>query len=165
MIYYMFFFNNELECDFCDLKSWLMRHKLLDQQFRHCVMTYHLVIYTVLVRRSLMTHTKCWNAVKRRRSMMDKIRRAFESSHWSVCEGQQSGELNECQLSRDGASSLWSRITKTPDVSTGPLTRPFARSLAPLTHLLAPHNLFHSRAPLRSLARSIAHSLSQVPTL
>ena len=60
---------------------------------------------------------------------------------------------------------LWSRIVKNQDVSTGPLTRPFARSLAPLTHLLAPHNLFHSRAPLRSLARSIAHSLSQVPTL
>ena len=31
------------------------------------------------------------------------------------------------------ASSLWSKIEKNTDVSTGPLARPFARSLAPLT--------------------------------
>ena len=34
---------------------------------------------------------------------------------------------------------------------TGPLARPFACSLAPLTRLLAPHYLLRLRAPLRSL--------------
>ena len=41
--------------------------------------------------------------------------------------------------------------------STGPLARPFARSLAPLTRSLAPHYLLCLRAPLRSLVRSLAH--------
>ena len=39
----------------------------------------------------------------------------------------------------------WSRITNNPDVSTGPLTHPFARSLAPLTFSRA-GSLTHSRA-------------------
>ena len=47
--------------------------------------------------------------------------------------------------------------------STEPFVTPFARSLAPLTHSLAPRCSFRSRAPLRSLvsslARSLAHSL------
>ena len=34
---------------------------------------------------------------------------------------------------------LWSGTNKNRDVSTGPLARPFTRSLAPLTCLLAPH--------------------------
>ena len=32
-----------------------------------------------------------------------------------------------------GGGALWARLTKNPDCSTGPLARPFARSLAPLT--------------------------------
>ena len=44
--------------------------------------------------------------------------------------------------------TLWSRTAKNTD-STGPLARPFARSLAPLTSL---------RPPLRSLVRSLAQS-------
>ena len=43
----------------------------------------------------------------------------------------------------------WARTNKNRDVSTGPLARPFARSLAPLYGLLT---------PLRSLVRSLAHS-------
>ena len=43
-------------------------------------------------------------------------------------------------------------------LSTGPFARPLARSLAPLTHSLAPHCLLRSRAPLRSIARSITRS-------
>ena len=46
---------------------------------------------------------------------------------------------------------LWARITKNTDWSTGPLTHPFARLLAPPTHSLAPHYSLCSRAPLRSL--------------
>ena len=51
----------------------------------------------------------------------------------------------------------WSGTTKNQDVSTGPLARPFARSLAPLTRLLAPDCSLRSRPPLRSLIRSLAH--------
>ena len=60
---------------------------------------------------------------------------------------------------------LWSRITKNTDWSTGPLARPFACSLAPLTHLLALHCLLCSHVPLahttaliHSLTRSLTHS-------
>ena len=45
------------------------------------------------------------------------------------------------------------------DVSTGPLARPFARSLTLLTHLLAPHCSLCSRALRRSFICSLAHSL------
>ena len=37
-----------------------------------------------------------------------------------------------------GAGALWSGTNKNRDVSTGSLARPFTRSLAPLTRLLAP---------------------------
>ena len=43
------------------------------------------------------------------------------------------------------------------DCGTGPLARPFARSLAPLTRSLAPDCSLRSRPPLRSLVRSFAH--------
>ena len=36
-------------------------------------------------------------------------------------------------------AALWARTTKNTDWSTGPLARPFAHSLAPLTRLLALH--------------------------
>ena len=61
-------------------------------------------------------------------------------------------------------NALWSGSTKNRDVSTGPLTRPFAHSLAPLTHLLAPDCLLGSRPPLRSLVRS-PRSLRSPPSL
>ena len=44
-------------------------------------------------------------------------------------------------------------------LTTGPFASPFTRSLAPLTHSLAPHCSLRSRAPLRSFAHSLAHSL------
>ena len=47
--------------------------------------------------------------------------------------------------------ALWARTTKNTDWCTGPLACPFARSLAPLTHLLALHY------SLRSLVRLLAH--------
>ena len=49
---------------------------------------------------------------------------------------------------------LWARITKKTDWSTGPLARPFIRSLAPLTCSLAPHNLL-------CLCACCAHSLAR----
>ena len=48
--------------------------------------------------------------------------------------------------------SLWPRISKNTDWSTGPLARPFAHSLAPLTHSIAPHYSLRSRSPLCSAA-------------
>ena len=56
-----------------------------------------------------------------------------------------------------GADALWSGTNKYRDVSTGPLARPFARSLAPLTRSLAPDCSLRSRPPLCSLVRSLAH--------
>ena len=55
------------------------------------------------------------------------------------------------------AVALWSGTSKNRDVSTGPLARPFACSLAPLTRSLAPDCSLRSRSPLRSLVRSLAH--------
>ena len=54
-------------------------------------------------------------------------------------------------------SALWSITAKNRDVSTGPLARPFTRSLAPLTRSLAPDCSLRSRPLLRSLVRSLAH--------
>ena len=53
--------------------------------------------------------------------------------------------------------ALWSGLNKNRDVSTGPIARPFPRSLAPLTRSLAPDCSLRSRPPLRSLIRSLAH--------
>ena len=58
------------------------------------------------------------------------------------------------------ASAQWVRTAKNWDVSNGPLARPFALSLAPLTHSLARHCWLRLRAPLRSLVCSLAHSLT-----
>ena len=55
---------------------------------------------------------------------------------------------------------LWSITAKNTDRSTGPLARPFARSLAPLTRSLAPDCSLRSRPPLHSLAH-FTHSLAR----
>ena len=52
------------------------------------------------------------------------------------------------------------RTANNRDVSTGPFARPLARSLAPLTHSLAPHSSLRSRALPRSFVRSLAHSFA-----
>ena len=56
--------------------------------------------------------------------------------------------------------ALWSKTTKNSDVSTGPLVRPFARSLVPLTQLLSLPCSLHLHTPLRSFVRSLAHILT-----
>ena len=63
----------------------------------------------------------------------------------------------EIMNSGDCRGSLWSITAKNTDCSTGPLARPFARWLAPLTHSLAPDCLLRSHPPLCSLVRSLAH--------
>ena len=57
-------------------------------------------------------------------------------------------------------SARWFRTAKNRHISTALLARPFAYSLAPLTHLLAPHCLLHFRSPLHSFLRILAHSHS-----
>ena len=52
--------------------------------------------------------------------------------------------------------ALWARSTKNPDVSTGPLTRPFARLLALLTRTA---HSFACSALLALLTRSAVHLL------
>ena len=85
----------------------------------------------------------------------------------SSCDGGSDGVFcGECDRMRRGVDTgpLWSGINKNRDVSTGPLARPFARSLAPLPRSLAPDCSLRSRPPLRSLVRSLAqftHSLAR----
>ena len=55
--------------------------------------------------------------------------------------------------------TLWSKTTENLDGSTGPLAHPFARSLALLTHSLAPHCSLCSCATLCSFVHFPAHSL------
>ena len=52
---------------------------------------------------------------------------------------------------------LWSKTAKNTYYSTRPLARPFVHSIAPLTRSLALDCSLHSRPPLRSLVRSLAH--------
>ena len=65
--------------------------------------------------------------------------------------------LPECFFLASEERAQWFRSAKNQNVSTGPLACPFARSLAPLTHSLAPPCLLRSRIPLRSFVCSLAH--------
>ena len=67
-------------------------------------------------------------------------------------------ELSTNAIDPDAADALWSGTNKNRDVSTGPLARPFARSLAPLTRSLALDCSLCLRPPLRSLIRSLPRS-------
>ena len=63
-------------------------------------------------------------------------------------------------LSANRAHAIWFRATKTRDVRTGSLARPFDHLLAPLTHSIAPPCSLHSRTPLCSFIYLFAHSLT-----
>ena len=58
-----------------------------------------------------------------------------------------------------GAGPLWSRTTKNPDKSTGPLARPLAHSFILLTPSLAPPCSLCLRTMLRSLIHLLANLL------
>ena len=67
------------------------------------------------------------------------------------------------ELSLVSSTSQWFRTTKNTDLSTGPLTCSFARSLAPLTHSLALPCSLRSCASLHTLICLLvlfAHSLA-----
>merc|ERR1712002_1419306 len=55
------------------------------------------------------------------------------------------------------SSTLWSRTAKNTGWSTGPLARQFARSLALLTHSLAPDCSLRLHPPLRPLVCLLAY--------
>ena len=63
---------------------------------------------------------------------------------------------------RPGGRARWSGTNKNRDVSTGPLARPFAYSLAPLTRWLAPNCLLRG-LPSAALTCSLACSLRSLP--
>ena len=58
------------------------------------------------------------------------------------------------------SASLWFKIAKTQDVSTGPIAHLFICLLALLTHLLAPHFLLRSRVSLCSFVHLFDQSLT-----
>ena len=66
-----------------------------------------------------------------------------------------------CKQVRGKQMALWSEANKNRDVSTGPLARPFNRSLAPLTHSLAPDCSPRASAALTCLLAHFAHSLAR----
>ena len=68
-----------------------------------------------------------------------------------ACEGA------NVHASEQMGAPLWSKTAKNTDCSTGPLARPFTRSLAPLTRSLA------SLAPSAALTHSLARSLCSLP--
>ena len=70
------------------------------------------------------------------------------------CIDPQAQDLN---LARFDNAALWSGTNKNRDVSTGPLARPFAHSLALLTRSLAQHCSVRLHSLLRSLVCSFAH--------
>ena len=88
---------------------------------------------------------KCWGW---------KINQASETKHRNAIF---LGKANCPMSSQSGTNALWSGINKNRDVSTGPLARPFTRSLVLLTRSLAPDCSPRSRPLLRSLVRSLAH--------
>ena len=70
---------------------------------------------------------------------------------------RRSRNLSKC------STSLWSRIAKNPDGSTGPEARPFARSLIrpqrSLFHLPCPASFAHALRCAHSFVRLFTHSL------
>ena len=94
----------------------------------------------------------------------DTILRRMNGKLWPVSmsadtDPVRTSVLHACTflLPPSSPPALWSIKAKNIDCSTGPLARPFARSLAPLTRSLAPHCSLRSSPPLRSLVRSLAH--------
>ena len=76
-------------------------------------------------------------------------------SHSFLSENKRRCTQKKCH----STDALWSGTSKNRDVSTGPLAHPFARSLALLTHSLAPHCSLCWCATLCSFVHFPAHSL------
>ena len=91
--------------------------------------------------------------------------RSLVRSHGSLRSLPRSWE-NEFLMSQNDLvsshSTLWARKIEKPDCSTGPLARPFACSLAPLTHW-ACSALSVLLARSAALTRSLAGSLRSLP--
>ena len=83
----------------------------------------------------------------------------FRGLCWCRAECMQNELENKGET--ESTHALWARSIKNTDCSTGSLARRFARSLAPLNLSLAPHYSLRSRALLRSLGISLAHSLAR----
>ena len=125
------------------------------------VSTFKLLSFQLYHPLSLLSHTD-------RRPVSSSIRsRVVSSSHlhhrsffrrrfFAASSAASSGRRQK-RHRRGNDDAQWARSTKNPDVSTGPLPRPFARSLTRLTRSLSPDSSLCSRPPLRSLVCSLAH--------
>ena len=102
-----------------------------------------------------------WSGLNKNRDVRTgPLARPFaRTAHSFACSGLLASLAPSAAL-----TPLWARTTKNTDRSTGPLARPFACSLALLTCSLALPYSRCSRAPLRSLARSLARSLRSLPS-
>ena len=100
--------------------------------------------------------TQCQTQFSKTRSRTRSHTHEWTGTHWHA-EPRAPVRVRVC-----APSALWSGTNKNRDVSTGPLARPFTRSLAPLTRALAPDCSLRSRPPLRSLVRSFACSLTSL---
>jgi len=99
--------------------------------------------------------------------MANKKKSMGEQRQWRLETRGEEGRKEGCEGGREEGCegegvdrALWCKITRNPDLSTGPHARPLARLLAPLSHSLALHCLLRSHTPLRSFVCSLAYSLS-----
>ena len=84
------------------------------------------------------------------------LKAAAKQRKWiaTAGSGMEAGEIAPAD------SALWFSTTKNHNKSIGPLARPFARFLSPLTHLLTSHCCLRLCTPLRSFINSLSHSLT-----
>ena len=94
---------------------------------------------------------------------LDELDAAWTDVSKAVDERDAALEEALDKSSKFQVSTLWARTTENTDWSTGPLARRFARSLALLAHLLAPHCLLCLHALLRLFACLLAYSLTREP--
>ena len=107
---------------------------------------------------STLTHSRLWQQSGRWDDAGPELfrlsdRRDNQLCLAPTCEGR-SGQDEEIEV------TLWARISKNLDCSTGPLARPFARTTHSLS-LLRPARFACALRCAPSFARSLAHSLAR----
>ena len=130
-----------------------------------------MMVSSMFMDREEMVKMAQWMQKKNRswRWQLSAVQSAFLKSHTGQFDSWQSSWMSAtetdlyCKTQPNFVSlPLWARIKGNTNWSTGSLARPFARpferSLALLTRLLAPHYSLCLCAPLRSFARSLSSS-------
>ena len=97
-----------------------------------------------------------WKRLWVEHKWVDKWWGYSSANRWNNWSRAQKLSIYICGAKKNPSTlALWARMTKNTDWNTGPLAHLFARLLALLTCSLALHCLLCSRAPLRSLVRSL----------